>query len=353
MIGPAVPRTPPSPWPRRVLLWLVPAMVIAAAVWTYGSSGRLVSTDNAYLQQTRVDVAAQVAGNVSAVYVAENDHVSAGQEILRLDDAQLAIAVSAAQARVLTARSEIAAEQAAYREKVGELAVARRTGELATRDFDRQRELAQRQLISASALDAADRSYQIAHGAISVLELQVAQAAARLGGQPGLATDDYGPVRAALADLARARLDLSRAALRAPQAGIVSHLPKVGGRLDTGRAAFAIVTDGELWAEANFKETDLEWVRPGQPVTVDVDTYAHHRWTGRVESIAQATGAEFSLLPAQNASGNWVKVVQRIPVRIALERAPDDPPLRAGMSATVEIDTGPHTRFDRWFGQRH
>jgi len=103
--------------------------------------------------------------------------------------------------------------------------------------------------------------------------------------------------------------------------------------------------------EANFKETDLEWVRPGQPVEVDVDTYGHRRWRGHVESIAQATGAEFSLLPAQNASGNWVKVVQRIPVRIALDRGPGDPPLRDGMSATVEIDTGPHTRFDHWFGR--
>jgi membrane fusion protein (multidrug efflux system) len=106
-----------------------------------------------------------------------------------------------------------------------------------------------------------------------------------------------------------------------------------------------------LWVEANFKETDLEWVRPGQTVTVAIDTYSQHRWKGHVQSISQATGAEFSLLPPQNASGNWVKVVQRIPVRIALERGADDPPLRDGMSATVEIDTGSHTRFDRWFGR--
>jgi membrane fusion protein (multidrug efflux system) len=126
----------------------------------------------------------------------------------------------------------------------------------------------------------------------------------------------------------------------------------VGGRVENGRPAFAIVTDQAVWVEANFKETDLEYVRPGQSVSVDVDTYGGRRWIGRVESIAQATGAEFSLLPAQNASGNWVKVVQRIPVRIALQAGRDDPPLRAGMSAQVEIDTGPHTRFDRWFRRR-
>jgi membrane fusion protein (multidrug efflux system) len=120
--------------------------------------------------------------------------------------------------------------------------------------------------------------------------------------------------------------------------------------VEEGRAAFAIVTDGTVWVEANFEETDLEWVRPGQSARVDVDTYPDREWTGSVQSIAQATGAEFSLLPAQNASGNWVKVVQRVPVRVAIKVAAGDPPLRSGMSATVTIDSGPHRRFDRWFG---
>lgn len=346
-------RNAETPWTRRVLLWVVPLCVVSVSVYVYGSAGRYVSTDNAYLQQDRVDVAPQVSGNVSEVYVGENTHVTADQPIFRLDDAQLAIAVSAAEARLTSARAEVAGAQAAYREKAGELAVARKTGELATRDFKRQKELAARQLISASALDAADRTYQISTGSVGVLELQLAQTSARLGGNPGRSVDDYGPVRTALADLARAKLDLSRTVIKAPQSGIASHLPKVGTRVDTGRPAFAIMTDGPLWVEANFKETDLEWVRPGQPVTVDVDTYSRHRWKGHVESIAQATGAEFSLLPAQNASGNWVKVVQRISVRIALDRSPDDPPLRDGMSAVVEIDTGAHTRFDRWFGRAH
>jgi membrane fusion protein (multidrug efflux system) len=158
-------------------------------------------------------------------------------------------------------------------------------------------------------------------------------------------------VRAAIADLDRARVDLGHTRIVAPQAGVVSHLPKVGARVDLGRPAFAIVTDHAVYVEANFKETDLEHVRPGQPVHVVVDTYPHFEWQGRVESISQATGAEFSLLPPQNASGNWVKVVQRIPVRVALVPGPDDPPLRDGMSADVRIDTGPHTRFDRWFGR--
>jgi membrane fusion protein (multidrug efflux system) len=338
-------------WMRIVLLWLLPLAVVSVAVYLYGSAGRYVSTDNAYLQQDRVDVVPQVSGNVSEVLVAENTHVVAGQPILQLDDSVFRIAVNVAESRLASARAEIEGVQASYREKQGEILVARRAGELATRDFHRQQELAERKLISASALDAADRTYEISVGSIDVLDLQLKQIAARIGGNANLPVDAYAPVRTAIAELARARLDLSHTLISAAQSGIASHLPKVGNRVEVGRAAFAIVTDKSIWVEANFKETDLEWVRPGQSVDVDIDTYSHHTWHGHVESIAQATGAEFSLLPPQNASGNWVKVVQRIPVRIALDRSASDPPLRDGMSAGVEIDTGPHTRFDRWFGR--
>jgi membrane fusion protein (multidrug efflux system) len=339
-------------WRRRVLVWVLPLLVVAGAVYFYGSAGRYVSTDNAYLQQDRVDVAPQVSGNVARVFVSENSHVEAGAPLLQLDDALLRIALSEAQSRLTAARADVAGLKAAYREKQGEISVAQRAAELTTRDFKRQQELADRKLIAAATLDSANRSATVASGAVGVLELQLEQTAARLGGNPNLAIDTYPTVRTALSELERAEVDLGYALIRAPQSGIVSHLPKVGARVEIGRAACAIVTDQSLWVEANFKETDLEWVRPGEPVRVDVDTYGEHRWHGRVESIAQATGAEFSLLPAQNATGNWVKVVQRIPVRIALDRRPDDPPLRDGMSATVEIDTGPHTRFDRWFGHR-
>jgi membrane fusion protein, multidrug efflux system len=340
-----------SSWTRRLLLWGLPAVVVLAGVWFYGTAGRYVSTDNAYLQQDRVDVVPQVSANVREVAVAENTHVVAGDVILRLDDSVYAVALAGAEAKLTAARTDIAALKAAWHEKGGEIKVARRAAELTERDFKRQQELAQRKLISASALDAADKSLELSTGATGVLELQLGQTAARLGGDPERPLDTYPEVKVALAELDRVKLDLEHTLIRAPQAGIVSHLPKIGSRVEVGRAAFAVVTDRALWVEANFKETDLEWVRAGEPVAVDIDTYSQHRWRGRVDSIAQATGAEFSLLPAQNASGNWVKVVQRIPVRIVLERQADDPPLRDGMSATVEIDTGAHTRFDRWFGR--
>lgn len=339
-------------WLRVLLLWIVPPLIIAVAIYLYGSAGRYVSTDNAYLQQDRVDVAPQISGDVTKVFVTENAHVEPGEPVLQLDDTLPKIAVSAAQSRLIAARADVAGLKAAWREKLGEVSVATQAASFSDRELARQKELAERKLVSASAYDTAARTAKLSRGAIGVLELQVQQTIAKLDGNPARPVDSYPSVQGALADLERARVDLAHTLIQAPQAGIVSHLPKMGGRVDAGRVAFAVVTDKSLYVEANFKETDLEWVRPGQKVRIDVDTFSQHRWSGHVQSIAQATGAAFSLLPAQNATGNWVKVVQRIPVRIALDLHSDDPPLRDGMSATVQIDSGPHTRFDRWFGTR-
>ncbi len=340
-----------SPWRRRLLLWVLPALVAALALYLYGSSGRYVSTDDAYVQRDRVDVAPQISAEVREVLVAENARVVPGQPVLVLEDTLPKIAVAAAESRLASARTEVMGAKVSYREKSSEIAMARKASEYAEKDLHRQQELADRKLTPLSTLDTAQRSADLAAGGIEVVTQQRAQIAARLGGDPGLPVDTYSTVKAALADLERTQVDLGHTRIAAPQAGIASHLPKVGSRVEVGRPAFAIVSDRSVWVEANFKETDLEWVRPGEPVAIVIDTYPNHPWKGHVESIAQATGSEFSLLPAQNASGNWVKVVQRIAVRIAIEPGASDPPLRDGMSATVEIDTGPHTRFDRWLGR--
>jgi membrane fusion protein (multidrug efflux system) len=342
-----------NPWRRRLLLWVLPLVVAVAAVYLYGSAGRYVSTDNAYLQRDRVDVAPQVSGDVHEVLVDENQRVVPGQPVLVLDDTLQLIAVAAAESRLATARAEILGAKVSFREKSEEVAMARRAAMYADRDLKRQEDLAERKLTPQSTLDNARRTADLSNGSIEMLELQRAQTLARFGGSVDAPVDSYGTVRVALADLDRARVDLAHTRIAAPQAGVASHLPKVGSRVDAGRPAFAIVSDKSVWVEANFKETDLEWVRPGQPVAIAVDTYPNHDWQGRVASISQATGSEFSLLPAQNASGNWVKVVQRIAVRIVIEPRAGDPPLRDGMSATVEIDTGKHSRFDRWLGRDH
>jgi membrane fusion protein (multidrug efflux system) len=342
-----------SRWVRPLLLWVLPLTVIAIGVYWYGSGGRYASTDNAYLKQDRVDVAPQISGDVRDVRVLENAAVRPGDVVLVLDDTLLQVAKLHADAELAAARIEVESLRATYREKVGEIAVARRASRFAVSELARQQRLAERKLVPVSTLENATRSRDIAVGYIGILELQLEQAKAQLGGSVEQPIDQHPTVRRAAATLEKTRVDLEHTFVRAPRAGVVSHLPHTGDRVEAGRPAFAIVTDGGVYVEANFKETDLEWVRAGQSATVEIDTYPGREWTGKVISIAQATGSEFSVLPPQNASGNWVKVVQRVPVRISVDAKADGPPLRSGASADVAVDTGPHTRFDRWFGSRH
>lgn len=340
-----------SRWVRPLLLWTLPLLVAIAGIAWYGSGGRFASTDNAYLKQERIDVAPQASGEVREVRVAENVAVRPGDVILVLDDRLLQVARLRAQADVQVARVEVAALRAAYREKTGAVEVARQASKYAISELRRQQELAARKLVPVSTLEDATHERDVVLGDIAVLELQQSQALAKLGGRPDAPIDEHPTVIAALAALEKTQVDLEHTVVRATRAGIVSHLPQVGDHVEAGRPAFAIVDDGGVYIEANFKETDLEWVRAGQPATIEIDTYPGREWAGKVLSIAQATGSEFAVLPPQNAAGNWVKVVQRVPVRISIDRQPDDPPLRSGASAAVSIDTGPHTRFDRWFGQ--
>lgn len=344
---PAVVPRPAVRW-RALLLWVIPALVVGAAISVWGSAGRYVATDNAYVQQDRIDVAPQVSGEVRQVFVTENQRVQAGDRLLALDDSVPRAATHLAEARLNEARGDVETLKAAYREKQGEVALARTTASYSVREYERQRELARQKLVADATVDSAHRTADVAVGTIDVLELQLRQAGARLGGPPDIPTDDHPTVVAAAAELERARIDLEHTIIHAPQAGVVSHLPKVGDRLLAGSNALAIVADQSLWVEGNFKETDLAEVRPGQPAVVTIDTYGGRTWQGHVDSISQATGAEFALLPPQNASGNWVKVVQRIAVRIVLDDPAGEPPLRSGMSAGVEIDTGARSRFARW-----
>ena len=333
---------------RALMLWCVPLVAVVAGVVWYGRGGTVAATDNAYVKQDRIDVTPYVSGDVRDVRAVENAPVAAGDIVLLLDDAPLRVAEREAAAGLANARLSVDATRAEYRAKSGEVALARRSAQYAVREYDRQSELAVRKLVTQTALDESHRVADAATGDIAMLELQLSEVRARLGGNPDIRVDEHPAVMSAAAQLEKAQVDVARAVVRAPRAGIVSHLPQVGDHVVEGKPAFAIVTNGAVWIEANFKETDLGWVRPGQPARVTVDLYPGRRWTGTVQSVAQATGSEFSIIPAQNASGNWVKVVQRIPVRIAMRTSPQDPPLRSGASALVEIDTDAPTRMRRW-----
>jgi membrane fusion protein (multidrug efflux system) len=327
---------------RRILLPLGPLVVVVLplALWLIG--GRYVSTDNAYVRADKVSISADVAGPVIELAVRDNQHVAPGDLLFRIDDEPYRIAVDAAEAQLASVRDDISVLQATYRQRLAEI----RQGEADTvwyqREFDRQRDLAQRNVASQSKLDEARHNLDAARQRILALRQEAEAALAKLGGNVDTPVEQQADYRRALADVDRTRRDLRRTRVVAPIAGTVTRVDalQVGSYLAPGQPAFALVAVDNAWVEANPKETDLTYVKPGDPATVTVDAYPGREWAGHVSSLSPGTGAEFAVLPAQNASGNWVKVVQRVPVRIELDPAPGAPVLRAGMSVEVEIDTG-------------
>lgn len=330
---------------RRVLLVAGPLLVLAAGGYFYFTGGRYVSTDNAYVGADNVTVSAQVAGPIVEVAIRENQHVEAGEVLFRIDDKPFKVALDRAEAALQATRDDIGSLKAQYRQATEELKVAHTNSDFAEREFKRQEALARTNVVSASKLDDARHRRDVAAQQIAVAGQQIAQLRARLGGDPDTPVESQAAYLQAKSAVAAAALDLDHTAVRASFAGVASNKPQLGAYVTPGDAVMSVVADEGIWVEANFKETDLTNVVPGESVTVSVDTYPDHEWSGTVESISQATGAVFSVIPPQNATGNWVKVVQRIPVRIALSDVRDGPPLRSGMSTEVEIDTGSRHRL--------
>jgi len=346
-IGPAADDARPRRSLRTILLLVVPLLAALAfgAFWLTG--GRFVGTDNAYVEADKVPISVEVSGTVARVFVRENQAVAAGAPLFELDPAPFAVAVARAEANLGEARTNLEALRASYREKQVEIGLAKTRHAFALKDQKRQVELAARDYAPQVTLDQADQNAQLTADQVRALEQQLAQVGQSLGGGPDVPLEQHPTYKVALAELAQAKLDLARTHVRAPLDGAVSAAPKPGQHLTAGAMAMVVVASGAPRVEANLTEKDLTYVHPGQAVTVRVDTYPGRAWSGTVESLSPATGAEFSLLPAQNATGNWVKIAQRVPVRIALAPAPDLAKLRAGLSAEVRIDTG-HKR--RLFG---
>jgi len=324
-------------------MWSLPVLVAVAGVAFWLSAGRTVNTDNAYIKGDRVMVAPEVAGAIIEVMVQENQRVTRGQLLFRIQDEPFRLALARAESELETVRADVRGLRAGYRQKREEIKAAKSQETYAVADFDRQNELAQRKVVSSQRLDESRRDLDLARQRIAMLNEELMRLEAALAGNPKIHTDDHPRVKQSQAARDEAALNLRRTRVEAPIDGIAARKPTVGTHAAPGTAVMTVVADDGLWIEANFKETDLTRVRPGQSAIVHIDTYPDRAWCGTVVSIAQATGAEFAVLPPQNASGNWVKVVQRIPVRIEVRREPGDPPLRVGMSALVEIDTG-HVR---------
>lgn len=326
---------------RLLLMIAVPLVIVIAGAWWYLSAGRYVSTDDAYVQADTVAISSDVAGRVVAVAVHDNEYVKAGQVLFRLDDRPYRAAVEQAQAQLANARLQVDALRATYRQRVADLAAAQDTLGYQQREYDRQKQLLAAHVSSQAAFDQAQNRWTTARQQVSSIEQQIANVLAQLGGNADIPTDQHPTVQQAQAELDRATLNLGYTVITAPANGIVTNVSKlpVGSYLTPSSPAFSLVETDHPWIEANFKETELTHMKPGDEAEVTIDAYPGTTFKARVLSLSPGTGQQFSVLPAQNATGNWVKVVQRLPVHLEVEDAAQDHPLRAGMSAYVDVDT--------------
>jgi len=342
----------PRNW-LRILSWTAgPALVLGIGGWLYLGSGRYASTDNAYVQADRVTIAAQIGGRVVEVDVRENQAVKRGDLLFRIDPEPLQIALARAQAQAESVRSMLNAARNGYEAAKADVRSAQADLGYKQQQFARMHELRARGLVAQQSLDDAANTLAAARAKLESNRAAATKAQNLLGGLPQTPDEDLAAYKLAQAQLAAARLDLEHATVRAPMDGTIGKTTLLAGDfLAAGQAAMPLVADTP-WIDANFKETDLTHVRVGQPATIEVDTFPGRKWQARVASISPASSAEFALLPAQNATGNWVKIVQRIPVRLSIESAQDHGMiLRAGMSAVVSIDTGEaNSVLGRWRG---
>jgi membrane fusion protein (multidrug efflux system) len=335
----------PAPRPRRrlvrrTLLVLGPLVVIVAAVYVYLTTGRYVSTDNAYVKSDVGIVSAQISGPIVEVAVRENQPVAQGDVLFKVDDEPFRVKMQQVDAELGAVRDYVEGIRASYRQKLSQLELDKTNAVYQKRDYERLQALASKQLASQQAVDDARQKSDVANQTVVVSERSLDQVRAQLGGDADKPLTEQAAYLALKAMRDTAVLDLERTVVRAKLDGVASKVPVVGQYVAPGTPIMSVVSNQEKWIEANFKETDLTHVVVGQRVTIKLDTYPDREWHGRVQSISQATGAEFSVIPAQNATGNWVKVTQRIPVRISIDMRSGDPELRVGMSADVSIDTG-------------
>jgi membrane fusion protein, multidrug efflux system len=344
---------------RWLLYALVPLAFIFGGYW-YVTGGRVMSTDDAYVDAVKVGISTDVSGIVQSVEVADNEHVDAGQVLYRLDPRQFQIAVDSAKANLAQIALSIDAMKQDYKRMLSDVAAQQAQVTLDQTNFDRATMLLHSGTIAQATFDQAQSALQTNSNKLASLREQSQMQLAKLGGNSDLLTTEHPQYLQAKAQLDEAQRQLNDTVVRASFAGTVTDVPATapGKYLAASATAFYLVDTDHVWVNAAPKETELTSVRPGQPVTVTVDTYPEFEWRGMVESVSPAAAQEFSLLPAQNTSGNWVKVVQRIPMRVRLDTSDKTlPPLRAGMSAEVSVDTGKARGWPQFitglFGKTH
>ena len=336
---------------RFVLLFVLPVVAVIAGGHYWVKATRYVTTENAYVKAHHLAISADIDGRTVRVLVRENDRVKKGDLLFELDAERHRIELAQAEAELAGIRNTLDALRAEYRTAQAELADARQEIGYFQRVFDRQKKLSARGVSSRAAYDAAERNLTQARQAARTTNQKIQQALAKLGGRVDIPAEKHPMYMEAAARREQAALNLRRTRVFAPDDGIVGKVSlQPGEYVVEGKAVIPIIQTRDTWVEANLKETQLAHVRPGQTASIVIDAYPDHRLTAKILSISPTTGAELSVLPPQNASGNWVKVVQRVPVRLALDRVHEGLPLRAGMTVEVSIDTGRDRSLFRMIG---
>ncbi|ENN85698.1 secretion protein HlyD family protein [Rhizobium freirei PRF 81] len=331
---------------RPILFALLPVAFVVGGYY-YVTGGQIMSTDNAYIQADMVGVSTDVSGTVISVDVHENEVVKKGQVLFRLKPDSFRITLEGAQAQLGNARNQILNLQASYKQSLAEIAQAQADLPYYQTEFERQQNLINSSVASKAAFDQAKHNLEAAQQKVSVAQAQAAATLAQLGGESSasLPVEQNPLYLQAKAAVDNAQRELDDTVVRAPFDGVTANVPslQVGAYLTAAQQGFSLVSTTHMWIAASPKETELTYVRTGQKVMISVDAYPGVTWKGTVASIAPASGSSFSLLPAQNTTGNWVKVVQRIPMIINIDDMQGKPPLRVGMSVVADVDTG-HAR---------
>jgi len=325
---------------RTVFLIVIPLLAICVGLYLYAAGGRYVSTDNAYVKANVIIISPEVSGRVTSVLVADNQSVEADDILLQLDSSPLEIILSRARAQMAVIRTELESLRADYGETVVQAQQAEDKVTYLDKRYKRQQKLLKQGLSSEEKHDEAKHDLQVARREVQIIQQRVQRVLAQLGGSEKLPVDQHPRYLTAQTTYDQAVVDLKATTIRAPASGIVSNMKlQVGEYALAGKPIFSLIENQPIWIEANLKETQLTHILPGQQATIVADAYPDKTWESVVSSIAPATGAEFSILPPQNASGNWVKVVQRIPINLVITDQANGPKLRAGMTVSVRIDT--------------
>ena len=358
---PTTPTPPPAPtrrrsWRRPLLFALLPVALVAGG-YVYVTGGQIMSTDNAYVQADMVGVSTDVAGTVISIEVHDNEVVKKGQILYRLRPDTYQITLDGAKAQLGTVHDQVLTLHATYTMALAQVAQAQADLDFYETNFKRQKDLLATGAGTKAAFDSAQHDLEATRQKIAVAKAQAETALAQLSGDANQTIENNPFYLQAKSAVDNAQRDLNDTIVSAPFDGVVTNVDAIqpGSYLQASQTAFSLVSTTNMWVEASPKETELTYVRTGQPATVTVDTYPGVEWKGVVDSLSPASGSSFSLLPAQNTTGNWVKVVQRIPLRVRIEDMQGKPPLRVGMSVAVDVDTG-HARglpdfVTRWLGR--